>query len=530
MKRRHFLTLAGTAPALFPSIRAMAQAVPSGMITFGQSTSIVTLDPGFGAFTGYPAGYEAALCLYDRLLDFNQDMKVVPSLASSFEIAPDLMSITLKLRPGVFFHDGTSVDAAAVMFNIERMMDKTRNPTNRPLWDPVSAVETPDATTVVIRTRAPYAQLPNTLAHASGSLVSPAQISKVGEKGFAQAPVGAGPYLVASFNPGTELVLTAFDRYWGGKPSTGKLTFRFIAESATRVSALRTAAVDVIDSVPPNLAETLSHDPKLDLLHKPGLRPMGFAFNLTRPALSDVRVRQALNLAVPVDLIAQKIFFGYAKAQDSPLAFDAMGHVSVGKLTYDPNKAKALLEEAGWKLGEDSIRQKDGTRLTLALYTPEGLFPGDLSVTEIAANFLKQVGVDARIRKIEKGAYYDLVRQDREHLDWDMAMFGFNPSNASGLYHLQSLFKSNTDDAKRPDVWNIGRYRNPAVDAALEKANADPSAGLRDAAMAEAQKLIWQDTPYLWLQVNETISAVRKPITDIEVWPIVFTVLRRAKV
>ena len=121
------------------------------------------------------------------------------------------------------------------------------------------------------------------------------------------------------------------------------------------------------------------------------------------------------------------------------------------------------------------------------------------------------------------------MRQGREHLDWDLAMFGFNPSNASGLYHLQSLFKSNADDAKRPDVWNIGRYRNAAVDAALEKANADPSAAVRDAAMAEVQKLIWQDTPYLWLQINETVSAVRKPVAGVEVWPIVFTVLRRAK-
>ena len=526
MKRRQFLA---TSAAFLPVARAMAQSAVGGTLTFGQGTAIVTLDPGFGAFTGYPSGYEAALCLYDRLLDFDQDMKIAPGLASSFEMAPDLMSITLKLRPGMVFHDGTPVDAAAVAFNIERMMDKARNPTNRPLWDPVSGVETPDAWTAVIRTRAPYAQLANTLAHGSGSLVSPTQVAKVGERGFAQAPVGAGPYQLESFNPGTELVLKAFDRYWGGKPGANKLTFRFISEAATRVSALRTGAVDVIDGVPVQLAETLARDPNLVLLHRPGLRPMGFAINLSRPALSDVRVRQALNLAVPVDLIAQKIFFGYAKAPDSPLAFDTMGHASVGKLAHDPNKAKALLEEAGWKPGKDGIREKDATRLTLVLLTPEGLFPGDLPVTEIVANALQQIGVDARISKIEKGAYYDLVRQDREHLGWDLAMFGFNPSNASGLYHLQSLFKSNADDAKRPDVWNIGRYRNPAVDAALERANADPAAAVRDAAMAEAQKLIWQDTPYVWLQVNETVSAVRKPVAGIEVWPIVFTVLRRAK-
>jgi ABC-type transport system substrate-binding protein len=533
MKRRQFVALAGAAgigPALLPTARAMAQAAARGTITFGQSTSIVTLDPAFGAFTNYPGGYEAALCLYDRLLDFDADMKIVPGLASAFQMAPDLTSITLTLRPGVVFHDGTPLDVAAVKFNIERMMDKVRNPTNRPLWDPVSAVETPDATTIVIRTKVPYAQLPNTLAHAAGSLVSPAQVAKVGEKGFAQAPAGAGPYQVESFKPGTELVLKAFDRYWGSKPGADKLVFQFIAESATRVSALRTAAVDVIDSVPVQLAETLRRDPKLDLLRKPGLRPMGFAFNLTRASLADLRVRQAINLAVPVEVIARKIFFGYAKAPDSPLAFDTIGHATVGRTIHDPNKAAHLLTEAGWKPGKDGMREKDGVPLKLDLFTPDGLFPGDMAVAEITAASLKQIGVDVQISKIEKGAYWDQLRQDRAHLTWDLAMFGFNPSNASGLYHLQSLFKSNTDDAGRPDVWNVGRYRNPDVDAALAKANADPDQTVRDAALAEAQKLIWQDTPYLWLQVNENVSAIRKPVTGVEVWPIVFTVLRRAHV
>jgi len=529
MQRRSLLTFAAATPVLLPSIRALAQGSDGGTITYGQGTAILTLDPAFGAPTGYPAGYEAALCLFDRLLDFDQDMKIVPGLASSFEVAPDLKAITLKLRPNVVFHDGTPVDTAAVIFNIQRMMDKTRNPTNRPLWDPISAVEAPDPSTIVIRTSAPYAQLPNTLAHASGSLVSPAQVAKVGEKGFAQAPVGAGPYQLDNFSPGTELTLKAFDRYWGGKPGADKLVFRFIAESATRVSALRTGAVSVIDSVPVQLAETLGKEPDLTIVHKPSLRPMGFAFNLTRPALADLKVRQALNLAVPVDLIAQKVFFGFAKAPDSALAFNTIGHVTAGKLVYDPAKAKSLLDEAGWKPGADGVRENAGAKLTLTLFTPEGLFPGDLSVTEIVANALKTIGVEAKISKIEKGAYWDQIRQDQAHMGWDLAMFGFNPSNASGLYHMQSLFKSNADDAARPDVWNIGRYKNPAVDAALQKANSDPDTAARDAALAEAQKLVWQDAPYLWLQVNETVSAVRKPISGVEVWPIVFTVLRRAK-
>lgn len=532
MQRRQFLSgMAGAAitTALPPaSIRAFAQAA-SGTITFGQSTSILTLDPAHGAFTSYPGGYEAALVLFDRLLDFDAEMRIVPQLAQSYRMSADLRSCELKLRPGVTFHDGTPCDAAAVKLNIERMMDKQRNTTNRPLWDPIAGVDTPDAATVVIRTSAPFAQLPNTLAHGSGAIISPAALQKHGEKGFAQNPVGAGPYRFDAFKPGQELTLKAFEGYWGGKPRASAIVFKFIAEPATRINALSTGAVNVIDSVPVQLVRQLGQNQAVEIIRKPGLRPIGLAFNLTRPALADVKVRQALNLAVPVATIAERVFFGFAKAPDSPLAFDAIGHKSVGKIEFDQQKAKSLLARAGYKPGSDGILAKDGARLELAFYAPDGLFPGDVAVAEIVAASLKQIGVQASITKVEKGAYWDELRRDKAGIKWDIAMFGFNPSNASGTYHLASLFGSNKDDATKPDVWNIGRYRNEKVDSLLKTADSAPEEAARLNALAEAQRLIWEDAPYLWLQINENVSAVRKGITGVDVMPIVFTSLRNAK-
>jgi len=526
MKRRDFLTMIGAgavAPAVLgTSIRALAQSsTGAGTLTFGQSTSIVTLDPAYGAFTGYPSGYEAALCLYDRLLDFDAQMKIVPQLAESYEMAGDLMSCKLTLRKNVTFHDGTTCDAAAVKGNIERMMDKTRNPANRPLWDPIAGVDAPDAATVIIRLRAPFSQLPNTLAHGSGAIVSPAAIEKHGDKGIAQNPVGAGPFKLKSFSPGQELTLEAFDGYWGGPPKTKTLIFKFIAEPSTRVSALRTGSVDVIDAVPVALVEQLRRDANLQIITSPGLRPIGFAINLDREPLKNLKVRQALNLAVPVETIAQKVFFGLAKAPDSPLAFNTTGYRSVSKLVYDQVKAKELLSEAGFTTANP---------LKLNLFVSDGLFPGDVSVAEIVASALKQVGVDATITKIERGAYWDALRQDRANAKWDIAMFGFNPSNASGLYHLASLFKSNADDAGRPDVWNIGRYRNPEVDRLLDEADKTPDPKRQADALGKAQELIWADTPYIWLQINENVSAARRSVAGVEVWPIVFTNVRRSTV
>jgi len=531
MDRRSFL--AGTAAAAIalglPDIRAMAQTA-SGTLTYGCSTPVLTLDPGFGAFTAYPGGYEASLVIYDRLIEFDTDMKFTPGLATRWELAPDLQSIRLTLRPGVRFHDGSPFDAAAVRFNVERMMDRAKNPTNRPLWDPVSAVETPDAQTVIIRTRAPYAQLPNTLAHGSGAMVSPPAVQRHGDRAIATNPVGTGPYALDSFTPGQVLNLKAVEDHWAGKPGAQRLVFRYIAEAATRISALRTGGVDVIDGVPAQLAEPLTRDAQLQVIRRFGLRPIGLAINLTRPVLQDVRIRRAMNLAVPAETIASRAFFGFAKAADSPLAFDTPGHVTAGQPTFDQARARALLAEAGYRPGQGGILAKDGQPLRLAISVPDGLFPADVQVAEIVVAAFRQVGIDASITRVERAAYFDMLRVDCASMAWDLAMFGFNPSNASGLYHLESIFRSNADDAGRPDVWNIGRYRNAQVDAALARANAEPSLERQNAALAEAQRLIWEDAPYVWLQVNENISAARRGISGVAVWPIVFTALRGAKV
>jgi ABC-type transport system substrate-binding protein len=523
MRRRDLLTgIAGASAASFsvPTLRAQAQsATAPGTITYGHSTVVLTLDPTHGSFTGYPGGYEAALCLYDRLLDFDAEMNISPQLAESFKMADDLTSATLKMRAGVKFHDGTPCDATAVKVNVERLMDKQRNPTNRPLWDPIAGVEAPDTQTITLKLKSPFSQLPNSLAHGSGAMVSPAAIEKFGDTGIAQHPIGAGPFKMASFTPGQELVVEANEEYWGGKPKTAKIVFRAIVEPATRLAALRTGAVDVIDSVPVALIGPLKGDANLTIISKPGLRPMGFAINLAHEPFNDQRVRQALNLAVPVDVIAEKVFLGYARAPDSPLAFNTAGHRSVGKLVFDQANAKALFAEAGFG-GSNPLK--------IELFTPQGLFPNDVSVSEIVANSLKQAGCEVSITKIEGGAYWEALRQDRANLKWDLAMFGFNPSNASGLYHLASLFKSNTDDAARPDVWNIGRYKSAKVDELLTAADRSPDKAKQNELLGEIQELVWNDNPYVWLQVNENISAAKKALKGVEVWPIVFTSLRNA--
>lgn len=514
--------LAGATAGSAIGFRAWAQGGAGGKtITCGCATPPLTLDPSHGGFTGYPAGYEAALCLYDRILDFDEHLNVVPGIAESWRISSDLMTATLTLRAGVKFHDGTPCDAPAVKWNLERLMDAQRTTTDRPLWDPLGSVEIPRPDTVVVLLKTPFAQLPNSLAHGSAALVSPAAAKKYGEKGIARHPVGAGPFSLSSFTPGEELVLEAFDAYWGGPPATEHLVFQHIAEPAARVSALRSGAVQVIDAVPASSVGSLKKDARISVLAVPGLRPMGCAINLTRKPLQDPRVRQALNLAVPVRMIAQKLFQGYARAPDSPLAFDTQGYHAVAKREHDPAKAKALLAEAGY--GPENT-------LKLAFNVSDGLFPDDVALGKVVAEALHQVGIEAVINKVGSSTYWATLRQPAAKLTWDIALFGFDPSNGSGLYHLNALFRSNGDDTGIPDAWNIGRYHDKQVDKLLQQADATGDLVKQNALLAQVQALVWKDNPYIWLQINQAIAGVRKPVRSVQLWPVGFTNLRAATV
>ena len=498
-------------------------------VVFGQSMPITDLGPAHGAFQKYPAGYEASFALFDRLVTFDPDLNFQPQLAEKWEASADKKSMTFHLRPNVKFHDGTPFNAEAVKFNIERMMNAEINTTNRPLWDPIAGAEVVDEHTVKVLTHKPYALLLNTFAHGSGAMVSPAGLGGDGQKSMNLKPVGAGPFMLESFTPGQILTLKAFDEYWGGRPKVDRLIFKYIPEAPTRISALRTGAVDIIDAVPVHLVPTLKKDPRIQVLTKPGLRPMGLAILTTRPPFDDVRVRQALNHAIPVKTIAEKVFFGLAEASDAPLAFNTVGYKSIGGFDYSPDKAKALLAEAGFKDGNgDGILDKDGRPFTLTLLTSEGTFPNDIQVTEIAARSFQAVGIDATISKVEKGSYWDALRLREDELKWDLALFGFNPSNASGLYHLASLFRSNPDDKDRPAVWNFTRYRNGEVDRLLDEAEVTVDLEQRKKLLGQAQEIIWKEAPYVWMQVNNIVSAAGKDLAGAEVWPIIFTIIRNA--
>jgi ABC-type transport system substrate-binding protein len=454
-------------------------------------------------------------------------MQIEPQLATEWSTSADGRTWTFKLRRGVSFHDGTPVNADAVVFHIERQVDPKGNASNRPLWDPIASVKKIDDATVAITTHRPYGALLNTLAHGSGGVVSPDGVRKHGAN-FKLNPVGAGPYMLEKWDVGSEVAFKRFDGYWGGRAPYARIVLRHVPDASTRLAMIQSGQADVVNAVPLESVAQLQAVPQVEVVTRPALRTFGFGLNLNRKAFQDVRVRRALNHAVDRDAIIKAVFRGYATPIDSPLSPFTTGYAPVGKYDYSPEKAQSLLAEAGWKPGADGVLHKDGEALEVSVLTPQGMLPKDIEVTQAFQGYLRKIGVKASINKVEPAAFWDYLRVPPDKIAWDMVLFGFNPSNGDGGYHLASLFASNPSRTERPKVWNFTWYANPKVDSLLAEADQTVDAAKRKPMLVEAAKLAWEDAPYVWLYAENVVIAKRKDVKQVEVQPVVFTILRNA--
>ena len=189
----------------------------------------------------------------------------------------------------------------------------------------------------------------------------------------------------------------------------------------------------------------------------------------------------------------------------------------------------SLLENDGWKAGSDGIREKNGKRLEFKMILPDGMYPKDVILSETIQNQLKAVGIGVTLNKVEKSTYWDQLKVPKASANYDMALWGYNPSHGNGQIHLESLFTSNPDESQKPGLWNFIWYQNGQVDELLAKAKTQVDADEFAETMKEAQEIVWEDCPYIWLYSNNIISAKRKDVGNVTVLPVVFTLVHRVQ-
>jgi peptide/nickel transport system substrate-binding protein len=371
---------------------APAAAAPDGQMTWALHFTLAPtwFDPA--ETSGIITPYVVLYALHDAMVKPLPGNPMAPALAESWSMSPDGLVFEFVLRKGVRFHNGEPVTAEDVKFSLERY----RGTASKMLKERVAGIET-EPGRVRIRLKEPWPDFMAFYAVATGAgwIVPKKYVEKVGEDGFKKAPIGAGPYRFVSFTPGVELVLEAFDQYWRKPPSVKRLVFRVVPDDTTRLAALKRGEVDIAYAIWGALAEEVRRTAGLTL--KATLVPTPFWVYFAdqwdpKSPWHDRRVRLAASHAIDRAGINQAENLGFAKITNSivPASFDFYWQPPL--YAYDRARARQLLAEAGYPNGFDA-----------GDYTVDAAFT---NVAEATVNFLQAVGIRAKVRPLERAAFF----------------------------------------------------------------------------------------------------------------------------
>jgi peptide/nickel transport system substrate-binding protein len=435
--------------------------------------------------------------------------KIIPGLAQSWDISKDGLTYTFHLRPNVKFHDGTPLTAEAVKFCFDRQLNDQgpfyatgTYPYVKGFLGNVAGVEVVNPTTVQIRLKSPLTPFLQYLAHHSLYIYSPDALKKWG-KDIVKHPVGTGPFKLETWEPGVRVVLARNDQYWGGAPKVRQAIYVPIIEAQARLSAIKTGEIDLTMDVPPDSLADLRKDPDVVVAETNSSAVWYVALNTRHPALKDKRVRQALNYAVQKEAIIRDILKGTAIVATTPLSpvYGPYHEDKTVRYPYDPEKAKALLKEAGFANGFD-----------VTFFVPEsgsGMQSPVEMGTVIQAN-LAAVGVRAKIQTMEWGAYL------KKYLDGpDMAEMSWNPSIGDPDHMMYMLLSSD----RFPPAFNAGFYQNPRVDELLRKGRTTIDEKERIPLYREAQRLVVEDAPWIFVDHGKQVIVYRKRVQGFKLHP-----------
>ena len=350
-------------------------------------------------------------CVVEGLVTTDQHMNIVPLLAAS---VPTLenggvvlrkdggMDVTWKLRPDVKWHDGTPHTSADVKFTVEAINSPAYNPESTDGFDRISGVDTPDPLTAVLHYKEIYA--PYALQFVRGTLpkhvLEGRDIDSAND--YNRAPLGTGPYRVAEWKSGEYIRLEAVPDYWqgAGLPAIKTLLFKFIANTNTRINQLKSGEVDMVVMFPWDKQREVAAIPGVSVHSIDGNGYEHVTLNQrAMPAFADVRVRRALTHAVDRALISTTILEGLAPVTHGPVQPVSWAHnPNVPQYAFDPARAAALLDEAGWRDSNgDGVRDKDGQRFSFTLITQAG-FAVRENVAQVLQRQFKDVGVEAFVQ------------------------------------------------------------------------------------------------------------------------------------
>jgi peptide/nickel transport system substrate-binding protein len=473
----------------------------------GQMSLAIISDPTFNPFTwpGQFATIMAAKPIWSTLTKYEPGtMKTVPDLATSWEAAPDGLSWTFKLRQNVKWHDGKPFTAADVKFTLDNIVDEKVNALFRTNLAGLKETQIVDDHTVKLMLSQPYGSLPIQLGYniamAPKHLLDGQDLNTLAE--YSQMPIGTGPFKVKEFVKGSFISMEANPDYYEGRPNLDGMVFKIIPEINTQVAQLRTGELDLALIEPAN-KDTLRNQQNLNFYTVEQPNTFYFCLNNAREPFDDKRVRLALALGCNRQLMVERILKGEAPVAAGPYgtAFGEFQNKELKPYPYDPERAKALLAEAGWTPGADGIMEKDGKRMSFGFMVDKGNATREQMALALQQDW-KKIGVDIAIDVVEFNVY--LKRGNSRPGDYD----------ARTGWRITAPDPDKTPEYTTEGGNNHYMYSNPEVDRLMAQGKSETDHQKRVEIYHKIQQLMYDDLPIIWVYYWTEIIALNKAITN----------------
>ncbi|QAA21661.1 glutathione ABC transporter substrate-binding protein [Sporolactobacillus terrae] len=471
-------------------------------IVVGLDGNFISLDP---QDTNDNLSYTGEKTMFEGLVGFDKDMKVIPVLATSYKASDDAKTFTFKLRKDVKFQDGTPFNAEAVKFNFDRVSDPKSTLKRHSLFAIIKETKVIDEYTVQFKLSDSFGAMINTFAHPAGMIVSPTAVKKYG-KDFMKHPVGTGPYKFKSWTQGGDLKVVKNTDYWKkGQPKLNSITFTPIPEDGARVAKLQTGEADLIFPVPLVQAKKLDGKNGIDIHITDSIRQLYMSMNTMKKPFNDVKVRQALNYAVDKEAYQKVVLNGIGSEIDSVIAPKVQFYEKQTPYDYDLSKAKQLLREAGYPNGFSAT-----------------IWSGNSSEQIKAMEFLQQqlgkINVKLKVVPMETGTMANKIWSvsNPDKAEIELYYGGWSPSTGDADWAIRPLLGGSS---LPPASYNTAYYKDTKADALINQGLQSADSTIRGKAYAALQKKIWNDAPWVYLATQKNVVGVKSYLKNMYVLP-----------
>ena len=453
--------LAGVAP--FP-----VAAQPAGQVVVAHSADVGSLDPTWEV--SIPA-LRVFGNIFSALTQIEADGSVKPDLATSWSASGDAKSWTFKMNPAARFHDGKPVTADDVVWMVGKIKADEKAP-RRTYTTVIQSVEKVDGDSVRFTLASPFAAFHG---HASLLQLVPKEgYERMGAGEFSKQPIGSGPFKVNRWVKDDRIELEAVPNHWSGEAKIKTLVFRPIASEAARSAALQSGDVDLVVGLPPTAIEAIRSRPGLKVETVASNQVVYLGVNVTNPLLSDVRMRQAIDLAIDRNAISNQLLRGLGRPIGQILAPTTFGYdSSIAPSARNVEKARQLLKDAGYK-GQTIVFQYPNNRLTLGN-----------EVTQAIANYLREVGIAVELQGMDNAALTSIWQEKRAS---GIFLHSFGPSLLDAELPLTMLYESKNFR---------GYWVEPKVDELIVRQRATTDQNARKETIAAIWKVEREGMPYI---------------------------------